>query len=63
MTTSLLSNATRTDPLPRSPHPRYAAKPLVRGHFQQRRRREHNKNHNAAGQDVWVSASDWGRVA
>ncbi len=37
MTTSLLSNATRTDPLPRSPHPRYAAKPLVRGHFQQRR--------------------------
>jgi hypothetical protein len=34
MTTLLLSNATRTDPLPRSPHPRYAAKPLVRGHFQ-----------------------------
>jgi hypothetical protein len=27
-----------------------------------RRRREHCKNPNAAGQSVWVSAREWGRL-
>ena len=31
--------------------------------FPSRRRREHCKNPNAAGQVVWVDARHWGRVA
>jgi hypothetical protein len=31
--------------------------------FPSRRRREHCKNPSAAGQGVWVSAREWGRVA
>ena len=38
---------------------------LLRRFFDSRsqRRREHNKNHSAPGQGVWVSTSEWGRVA
>ena len=31
--------------------------------FPSRRRREHSKNPNAAGQVVWVDGRHWGRVA
>lgn len=57
-----VSGASR-DRLPHLPHARLSAKPLVRSHFEQRRRRLQRTNTGEPGPALWVDTRSWGRVA